>query len=159
MCRLRSIAMRDYEESLTTGQTDRHGGNDGQTDAGQIILYSACWIGQTDNIGRQWKPYIFLNVVQFGSFWYKMQHCKFSNKKIPLLWKFRMFLYMGSQNGILSLILKSRRLFVKPLFREILKKAACVICHFIRKILTHTFIEENSLSVKCGFLLGSAHWF
>ena len=68
-----------------------------------------------------------------------------------------MFLYMGSQNGILSLILKSRRLFIKPLFREILKKAACVICHFIRKILTHTFIEENFLSVKCGFLLGSAH--
>ena len=60
---------------------------------------------------------------------------------------------MGSQNGILCLILKLRRLFVKPLFCEILKKAACVICHFIRKILTHTFIEEKFLSVKCSFLI------
>ena len=24
MCRLRNIAMRDYQESVTTGQTDRH---------------------------------------------------------------------------------------------------------------------------------------
>ena len=30
MCRLRNIAMRDYQESVTTGQTH------GQTDAGQI---------------------------------------------------------------------------------------------------------------------------
>ena len=29
MCRLRNIAMRDYQESLTTGQTDR--GMDRQT--------------------------------------------------------------------------------------------------------------------------------
>ena len=66
---------------------------------------------------------------------------------------------MGSLNGILSHILQSRRLFVNPLFHEKLKKAACVIYHFIRKILTHSFIEENFLSVKCGFLLGSAHQF
>ena len=33
MCRQRSIAMRDYQESVTTGQTDRW--TDGQTDAGQ----------------------------------------------------------------------------------------------------------------------------
>ena len=66
---------------------------------------------------------------------------------------------MGSENGILSHILQSRSLFVKPLFREILKKAACVIYNFIRKILTNSFIEENFLSVKCGFLLGSAQEF
>ena len=30
MCRLRNIAMRDYEENVTTGQT--HGQTDGQTD-------------------------------------------------------------------------------------------------------------------------------
>ena len=33
MCSLRNIAMRDYQESLTTRQT--HGQTDGQTDAGQ----------------------------------------------------------------------------------------------------------------------------
>ena len=35
--RLRNIAMRDYKESVTTGQTDRHidTQRDGQTDAGQ----------------------------------------------------------------------------------------------------------------------------
>ena len=31
MCRLRNIAMRDYQESVTTGQMD------GQTDAGEVI--------------------------------------------------------------------------------------------------------------------------
>ena len=30
MCRLRNIAMRDYQESVTIGQT--HGRTDGQTD-------------------------------------------------------------------------------------------------------------------------------
>ena len=30
MCRLQNIAMRDYQESVTTGQTDRQ--TDGQTD-------------------------------------------------------------------------------------------------------------------------------
>ena len=42
MCRLRNIAMRDYQESVTTGQTDRR--MDGQTDAGnlelRVMLYS-----------------------------------------------------------------------------------------------------------------------
>ena len=33
MCRLRNIAMRDYQESVTTGQFD--GWTDEQTDAGQ----------------------------------------------------------------------------------------------------------------------------
>ena len=32
-CRLQNIALRDYQESVTTGQTDRQ--TDGQTDAGQ----------------------------------------------------------------------------------------------------------------------------
>ena len=37
MCGLRNIAMHDYQESLTTGQTDRH--TDRQTDAGQSDPY------------------------------------------------------------------------------------------------------------------------
>ena len=32
MCRLQNIAMRDYQESVTTGQID--GQTEGQTDAG-----------------------------------------------------------------------------------------------------------------------------
>ena len=35
MCPLGNIAMRDYQESMTTGQT--YTDTDGQTDAGQII--------------------------------------------------------------------------------------------------------------------------
>ena len=42
MCRLRNIAMRDYQESVTTGQTDR------QTDAGQSDPYvPLCFAGNT----------------------------------------------------------------------------------------------------------------
>ena len=42
MCRLRNIAMRDYQESVTTGQTD------GQTDAGQSDPYvPLCFAGDT----------------------------------------------------------------------------------------------------------------
>ena len=37
MCRLRNIAMRDYKESVTTGQTHRQ--TDGRTDAGQSDPY------------------------------------------------------------------------------------------------------------------------
>ena len=37
MCCLRNIAMRDYQESVTTGQTDRQ--TDGQADAGQSDPY------------------------------------------------------------------------------------------------------------------------
>ena len=40
MCRLRNIAMRDYQESVTTGQT--------QTDAGQSDTYvPLCFAGDT----------------------------------------------------------------------------------------------------------------
>ena len=42
MCRLRNITMRDYQESVTTGQTHR------QTDAGQIDTYvPLCFAGDT----------------------------------------------------------------------------------------------------------------
>ena len=42
MCRLRNIAMHDYQESVTTGQTD------GQTDAGQSYPYvPLCFAGDT----------------------------------------------------------------------------------------------------------------
>ena len=52
MCRLRNIAMRDYQESVTTGQT--HGQTnrqtDGQTDAGQSDPYvPLCFAGDTKN--------------------------------------------------------------------------------------------------------------
>ena len=42
MCHLRNIAMRDYQESVTTGQTDT------QTDAGQSDPYvPLCFAGDT----------------------------------------------------------------------------------------------------------------
>ena len=42
MCRLRNVAMRDYQESVTTGQRD------GQTDAGQNDPYMPlCFAGDT----------------------------------------------------------------------------------------------------------------
>ena len=42
MCRLRNIAMRDYQESVTTGRTD------GQNDAGQSDPYvPLCFAGDT----------------------------------------------------------------------------------------------------------------
>ena len=60
MCRLRNIAMRDYQKSVTTGQTD------GQTDAGQSDPYvPLCFAGdtksmiiiwsQTLTIGESWR--------------------------------------------------------------------------------------------------------
>ena len=46
MCRLRNIAMRDYQEGVTTGQT--HGQTEGQTDAGQSDPYvPLCFAGDT----------------------------------------------------------------------------------------------------------------
>ena len=48
MCRLRNIAMRDYQESMTTGQTVRR--TDTQTDAGQSDPYvPLCFAGDTTN--------------------------------------------------------------------------------------------------------------
>ena len=47
MCCLRNIAMRDYQESVTTRQTDRQT----QTDAGQSDPYvSLCFAGDTTSI-------------------------------------------------------------------------------------------------------------
>ena len=49
MCRLRNIAMRDYQDSVTTGQT--HTRTDGQTDAGQSDPYvPLCFPGDTITI-------------------------------------------------------------------------------------------------------------
>ena len=46
MCRLRNIAMHDYQESVTTGQT--HGQTGSQTDAGQSDRYVLlCFAGDT----------------------------------------------------------------------------------------------------------------
>ena len=45
MCRLQNIAMHDYQESVTTGQTD------GQTDAGQSDPYvPLCLAGDTETL-------------------------------------------------------------------------------------------------------------
>ena len=48
MCRLQKLAMRDYQESVTTGQTDgrtdRHA-NTGQSDPYDIVLL--CFAGDT----------------------------------------------------------------------------------------------------------------
>ena len=44
MCRLRNIAMLDYQENMNTGQTDRR--TDRQTDAGQSDPYvPLCFAG------------------------------------------------------------------------------------------------------------------
>ena len=54
MCRLRNIAMRNYQESVTTGQTD------GQTDAGQSDPYvPLCFAGDT-------TIYTKITISQFG---------------------------------------------------------------------------------------------
>ena len=46
MCRLQNIAMRDYQESVTTRQKD--GQTDGRTDAGQSDPYvPLCFEGDT----------------------------------------------------------------------------------------------------------------
>ena len=46
MCHLQNIAMRDYQESVTTGQTHRH--TDRQTEAGQSDPYvPLCFPGDT----------------------------------------------------------------------------------------------------------------
>ena len=50
MCRLRNKAMRDYQESVNTGQTDGRTDRqtDGQTDAGQSDPYvPLCFAGDT----------------------------------------------------------------------------------------------------------------
>ena len=62
MCRLQNIAMRYYQESLTTGQTDAQ--TDGQSDAGQNYFYvPLCFAGDTKlvilnrcKIGNRYAP-------------------------------------------------------------------------------------------------------
>ena len=50
-CRLPNIAMCDYQESVTTGQTDRL--TDGQTDAGQSNPYMPlCFAGDTNIVSE-----------------------------------------------------------------------------------------------------------
>ena len=51
MCRLRNIAIRDYIESVTTGQTHTHIHTDRQTDDGQSDPYvPLCFAGNTKMI-------------------------------------------------------------------------------------------------------------
>ena len=61
MCHLRNVAMREYQESVTTGQTDRQtvGRTDRQTDTGQIDPYvPLCFAGDTK---RPWLLSAHLN--------------------------------------------------------------------------------------------------
>ena len=56
MCRLRNIAMHEYQESVTTRQTDRHTDRrmDRHTDVGQSDPYvSLCFTGDTKKIDNQ----------------------------------------------------------------------------------------------------------
>ena len=62
MCRLRNIAMPDYQESVTTGQTHRR--MDGRTDAGQTPdkVIPMCHYAFAGNIIRKlWQILIFSN--------------------------------------------------------------------------------------------------
>ena len=45
MCRLRNIAMRDYQESVTTGQTDRHTHRDRRRKSDPYV--PLCFAGDT----------------------------------------------------------------------------------------------------------------
>ena len=52
MCRLRNIAMRDYQKSVTTKKGVTDGRTDGQTDAGQSDPHvPLCFAGGT----KKWK--------------------------------------------------------------------------------------------------------
>ena len=51
MCHLQNIALRDYQENVTTGQT--HTRTDGQRDAGQSDPYvPLCFAGNTKSVGQ-----------------------------------------------------------------------------------------------------------
>ena len=51
MCLRRNIAMRDYQESVTTGKTERQTG--GQTDVGQSDPYvPLCFAADTHNVHK-----------------------------------------------------------------------------------------------------------
>ena len=77
MCRLRNIAMRGYQESVTTGQTD------GQTDVGQSDPYvPLCFAGDTKMVLTlpSDRNHLYIEANQCSSFeLYKVQ-CS------PLLW-------------------------------------------------------------------------
>ena len=74
MCRLRNIAMRDYQERLTTGQTDTQTDRqtDGQTDAGQSDPYVLlCFGGDTKtqvNLFEFITQFITLSIIKIA-FW------------------------------------------------------------------------------------------
>ena len=74
MCRLRNIAVRDYQESVTTGQTHRQ--TDGQTDAGQSNPYvPLCFTGDTKikpiqawTSSLQWGDTQLIKMLKFTNF-------------------------------------------------------------------------------------------
>ena len=50
MCRLRNIAMRDYQKNVTTKKSVTTGQTDGQTDAGQSDPFvPLCFAGDTES--------------------------------------------------------------------------------------------------------------
>ena len=67
MCRLRNIAMCDYQESVTIGQTHTHGQTDGQTDAGQSDPYvPLCFTGDPINDIINCQAELAISVIFWG---------------------------------------------------------------------------------------------
>ena len=59
MCRLRNIAMRDYQESVTTGKTHTH--TDGRTDRRcQEISYPGELVTRIIRTQNEWVPILWL---------------------------------------------------------------------------------------------------
>ena len=58
MCRLRNIAMRDYQESVTTGQTDRQTHTHIQTDAGQSGPYVLLCFADDTIVAAFWGMHV-----------------------------------------------------------------------------------------------------
>ena len=55
MCRLRNIAMRDYQESVTTGQTHTHRQTDRQMDGQSDPYVPLCLAGDTKSTSKFFK--------------------------------------------------------------------------------------------------------
>ena len=73
MCHLRNIAICDYQESVTDGQT--HGQTDRQTDAGQSDPYVPLYFAGDKTINHDDERYIEINMRKHS----KLRHDRLSN--------------------------------------------------------------------------------
>ena len=64
MCRLRNIAMRDYQESVTSGQTDTHRRTDGQT-PDKVIPMCRYASQATQKLGESTQSIVYVATFQF----------------------------------------------------------------------------------------------